>query len=134
MKKELSRSNPKVKYPIFAKRLTSSLRSIGVEPTPIAFTKAFNNSHTSTRLKPHTVRKWLLGMTQPRSETLLLLTKWLNVDTDSLFKNNSEQVKKSSAFQFDFLDQEVISKYLSMNFKQKSAVNLLIDTILDKSE
>ena len=112
MKKDLSISDPKVKHPIFAKRLTISLRLMGIEPTPIAVTKAFNNSHTSTRLKPHTVRKWLLGMTQPRCETLILLTKWLNVDTDSLFKNNFEQVDKSSAFQFDFLDQEVISKYL----------------------
>jgi hypothetical protein len=35
--------------------------------------------------------------------------------------------------EIDFTDQEVISKYLSMNLKQKAAVSLLVDTILEKA-
>ena len=38
------------------------------------------------------------------------------------------------SFEFDFTDQEVISKYLSMTLKQKITVRLLIDAITDKNQ
>lgn len=134
MIKNLSELQRKSKYALFAMRLTEVLCSKNIAPTPIAFVTAFNRDHQSTSLKPHTVRKWLLGTTQPRSETLLLLVKWLEISPESLFVNADLSTEHRSGIEFDFMDQKVISKYLSMNFKQKTAVSLMIDTILDKSE
>jgi hypothetical protein len=76
----------------------------------------------------------LLGLAQPRSETLLLLANWLAVDPKDLISNLNEKVRTSNkvSFEFDFTDQEVITKYLAMTVKEKITVRLLIDAIADK--
>ena len=61
---------------------------------------------------------------------MMLLAEWLKV-CPSDFQIIPETTK--SRIEIDFTDQEVISKYLSMNIKQKAAVSLLIDAILEKT-
>lgn len=118
----------------FSQRLLSCLQLNNIQPSPTVFATAFNNHYKTTVAKPHTVRKWLLGQTQPKSETLLLLANWLKVDPKELISVPNEPVNMSNkvSFEFDFTDQEVISKYLSMTVKQKVTVRLLIDAITDK--
>jgi hypothetical protein len=79
------------------------------------------------------VRKWLLGITQPRTEILLLLAEWLNFEPQDLLadKQATKDLKNRVSFEFDFTDQEVISKYLAMTIKQKVTVRLLIDAIAE---
>jgi hypothetical protein len=67
------------------------------------------------------VRKWLLGISQPRTEMLLLLAEWLNLEPQDLLtdKHESKDLKNKVSFEFDFTDEEVLSKYLAMNVKAK---------------
>ena len=81
--------------------------------------------------KPHTVRKWLIGATQPKSEVLIHLANWLNVDPKDLISKQDEEVSNKVSYGFDFTDQEVISKYLAMTSKQKFTVRLVIDAIAE---
>lgn len=130
MIKNLSELQSKAKHESFAERLTNALRSNHIEPSPAAFVFAYNKAHKDSPVKPHTVRKWLIGEAKPRQDTLALVAKWLNVSPEELmFEEQSDRV----AIEIDFTDQEVISKYLSMNLKQKAALSLLIDTILEKA-
>jgi hypothetical protein len=80
------------------------------------------------------VRKWLLGISQPRTETLLLLAEWLNLEPQDLLtdKQAPQELKNKFSFEFDFTDQEVISKYLAMTVKEKITVRLVIDAISEK--
>ena len=135
MIKDLTALQEKSKHAHFAKRLTAALIKRNVEPSPAAVTSAFNKHSKVTTLKPHTVRKWLLGITLPRTEMLLLLAEWLNLEPQDLLtdKQVSKDLKNKASFEFDFTDQEVISKYLSMTVKQKITVRLLIDAITDKA-
>jgi hypothetical protein len=65
---------------------------------------------------------------------LLPLANWLNVDPQTLLRPPLESVNSAKfSFEFDFTDQEVISKYLAMTVKQKVTVRLLIDAISDKT-
>lgn len=120
----------------FAEQLVSRLVANRIKPTPTGLAAALNAHYKSTVAKPHTVRKWLLGQTQPKSETLLLLAKWLKVDPKDLISLPNEPVNMANkvCFEFDFTDQEVISKYLAMTVKQKVTVRLLIDAITDKNQ
>ena len=92
---------------------------------------AYNKEHKDSPLKPHTARKWLIGETKPRQDSLVLLANWLKVKPEQLL-GEEESVKVG--IEIDFTDQELISKYLSINPKQKAAVSLLVDTILDKAK
>jgi hypothetical protein len=134
MIKDLSELQKNSKHPHFAKRLTAALRKSSVEPSPAAVASAFNKQSKVTTFKPHTVRKWLLGITQPRTEMLLLLAEWLNLEPQDLLtdKQAPKDLKNKISFEFDFTDQEVISKYLAMTVKEKITVRLLIDAIAEK--
>jgi hypothetical protein len=122
------------KHADFAKRLTSALRKKNIDPSPVVVASAFNKQSKVTSLKPHTVRKWLLGISQPRTELLLLLAEWLNLEPQDLLtgKQATKDIKNKTSFEFDFTDQEVISKYLAMTIKEKITVRLVIDTISEK--
>ena len=124
------------KHSYFAQQLTSCLIRNQIKPKPTALATAFNNHYKTTVAKPHTVRKWLIGQTQPKSETLLMLANWLKVDPKDLISEPSEapSTPNKVSFEFDFTDQEVISKYLSMTVKQKVTIRLLIDAISDRAD
>lgn len=132
----LATYNSKVRNAYFASQLKSCLLKNKITSSPTVLAAAFNSHYKTTIAKPHTVRKWLLGQTQPKSETLLLLAKWLKVDPKDLITVTNEQVNFSNkvSFEFDFTDQDVIAKYLAMTVKQKVTVRLLIDAIADKNK
>jgi transcriptional regulator with XRE-family HTH domain len=134
MIKDLAELQKKSKHAHFANRLTAALKKAGIDPSPVAVASAFNKHSKVTTLKPHTVRKWLLGITQPRTEILLLLAEWLNLEPQDLLtdKQAPKDLKNKISFEFDFTDQEVISKYLAMTVKEKVTVRLLIDAIVEK--
>lgn len=119
----------------FANQLASYLLSIKIQPKPTIVAAAFNKHYKTAIAKPHTVTKWLLGQTQPKSETLLLLAKWLKVEPNELISKPTAEASTSNkvSFEFDYTDQEVISKYLAMTLKQKFTVRLLIDAIADQA-
>ena len=134
MIKDLSELQSKSKHSQFAKRLTAALRESSIDPSPAEVASAFNKHSKVTTLKPHTARKWLIGTTQPRTEMLLLLAEWLNLEPQDLLPNKqvTKELKNKVSFEFDFTDQDVISKYLSMTVKEKITVRLLIDAITEK--
>ncbi len=134
MIKDLAELQKKSKHTHFAKRLTAALRNSNIEPSPAVVAGVFNKHSKVTKLKPHTVRKWLLGVSQPRTEMLLLLAEWLHLEPQDLltYKQAPKEIKNKVSFEFDFTDQEVISKYLAMTVKEKITVRLLIDAIAEK--
>ena len=136
MIKDLTQRQAESKHSSFAHKFTRLLNAIDVTPSPKVVATAINLHFKSAIVKPHTVRKWLLGLTQPKSETLLLLANWLKVDPKDLIavRNESITTTNNCSFEFDFTDQEVISKYLSMTVKQKVTIRLLIDAITDKGK
>jgi hypothetical protein len=132
MIKDLIEQQSNSKNAYFARQLTAALQKIGIEPSPRVVTNEFNLHLKSNVAKTHTVRKWLLGASKPSSEMLIPLANWLKVDPKHLLRppqGDTDLVKFS--LEFDFTDQEVISKYLAMTAKQKVTVRLVIDAIAD---
>ena len=134
--KDPAKKQTQAKNIFFAMQLKVALSNQNIELSPTKVTISFNKHYQTTVVKPHTVRKWLLGQTQPKSETLLLLARWLKVEPSELISNPTAETSTANkvSFEFDFTDQEVISKYLSMTVKQKVTVRLLIDAIADKNK
>lgn len=129
MIKNISNLQRNAKHARFALRLTEALRSKKVSPTPTAFASAFNRAHHCNFLKPHTVRKWLLGMNQPRSATLLLVTNWLNVEPSFLICNNEVKFSENIFLEFDDSEDEMMRNYLSLTELQKVLIRKLVDTL-----
>lgn len=133
MIKDLVELQNKSKNVYFARQLTAALHAKGIEASPKVVATEFNLHCKSNIARAHTVRKWLLGQAKPRSEILLLLANWLNVDPKHLLRPPLESVNSAKvSIEFDFTDQEVISKYLAMTVKEKITVRLVIDAIAEK--
>jgi hypothetical protein len=116
----------------FARQLTALLHAKGIEPSPMIVATEFNLHLKSNVAKPHTVRKWLLGVSKPSSTILLHLADWLNIDPKHLLRTPKDANLSKVSFVFEFIDQEVISKYLAMTVKEKITVRLVIDAISEK--
>jgi hypothetical protein len=132
MIKDLVEQQNNSKNVYFARQLTAALYAMGIEPSPKVVATEFNLHCKSEAYKPHTVRKWLIGETQPKSETMLFLANWLKVNPKDLISKPDETVSSKARIEFDFTDQDVISKYLAMSVNQKAAVRLVIDAIAEK--
>jgi transcriptional regulator with XRE-family HTH domain len=134
MNRDLNKQQSGAKHVYFSQQISALLKEKNIAPSPIVVAKAINKHYNSDIAKPHTVRKWLLGLTQPKSEALLLIANWLGVEPKQLIAKPTDEFIQSNrvSFEFDFTDQEVIKKYLSMTIKQKVTVRLLIDAIAEK--
>ena len=133
MIKDLVEHQNNSKNAYFARQLTAALQKKGIEPSPRIVANEFNLHLKSNVAKSHTVRKWLIGQSKPSSEMLIPLANWLNVDPKHLLRPPQTNVDFGKlSFEFDFTDQEVISKYLAMTVKQKVTVRLVIDAIAEK--
>ena len=133
MIKDLIEQQNKSKNVYFSRQLTAALHAMGIEPSPKVVATELNLHLKSNIAKAHTVRKWLLGVSKPSSTMLVHLADWLNIDPKHLLRppqGNTDFGK--FALEFDFTDQEVIAKYLSMTVKEKITVRLVIDAISDK--
>ena len=133
MIKDLVEQQNNSKNVYFARQLTAALQKRGIEPSPRVVTNEFNLYLKSNVAKTHTVRKWLLGASKPSSEMLIPLANWLKVNPKHLLRPPQGDTDLGNfIIEFDFTDQEVISKYLAMTIKQKVTVRLVIDAISDK--
>jgi transcriptional regulator with XRE-family HTH domain len=134
MIKDLVEHQNNSKNVYFARQFTAALQKIGIEPSPRVVANEFNAHLKSNAAKPHTVRKWLLGVSKPSSEMLIPLAQWLKVDPKDLISRPMETFNSINkvSFEFDFTDQEVISRYLAMTVKEKITVRLVIDAIAEK--
>lgn len=134
MVKSINKKLSNTKHEYFSKKLSEQLRIKKIPISPIEVTRAINEHYGRSITKPHTVRKWLLGQTKPNSESMLLVANWLGVNPGDLFvkPDYASIASNRASFEFDFTDQDVIAKYLSMTLKQKITVRLLIDAIADK--
>ena len=132
MIKDLVELQNQSKNVYFARQLTAALKGMGIDPYPKVVATEFNLYCKSQSYKSHTVRKWLIGLSQPRSETMLLLASWLNVNPKDLISKPTESINSKASLEFEYTDQEVISKYLAMSVNQKVAVRLVIDAIAEK--
>jgi hypothetical protein len=117
----------------FARQFTAALQKKGIEHSPRVVATEFNRYLKSNVAKAHTVRKWLIGLSKPSSAILVPLANWLNVDPQTLLSPPLESINSAKlSFEFDFTDQDVISKYLAMTVKEKVTVRLVIDAIAEK--
>lgn len=133
MIKDLVEQQNNSKNVYFARQLTAALHAKGIEASPKVVATQFNLYLKSNDAKPHTVRKWMLGITNPSSAMLVPLANWLNVDPQTLLRPPLESVNSAKvSIEFDFTDQEMISKYLAMTVKEKITVRLVIDAIAEK--
>jgi hypothetical protein len=133
MIKDLVKQQNNSKNVYFARKLTALLHAKGIEPSPKLVATEFNLHLKSNVSKAHTVRKWLLGISKPSSAMLVGLADWLNVDPKQFLRTAQEPANLSEAsVEFDFTDQEVISKYLAMTPKEKLTVRLVVEAIAEK--
>ena len=134
MIKDLVEQQSSSKNAYFARQLTAALNAMDVELSPKVVATEFNLHLKSNIAKPHTVRKWLLGASKPSSQMLIPLAQWLKVDPKDLISRPMETFNSINkvSFEFDFTDQEVISKYLAMTVKEKITVRFVIDAIAEK--
>ncbi len=75
----------------------SLLRKFGKIPSANTFANQFNlRAYGTKTITRETARKWLLGLSVPAIDKLVILIEWLNIDASVLFARNLEEANHST--------------------------------------
>lgn len=111
--------------------IKKSLRiKYGKVPSASRFANEFNlRAHGTKTITNETARKWLLGLTFPEIDKLIVLSDWLEIDLSIVLKGALQQSHRSSSNLKDLTDhldfhiQDCIKK---LNYDSKKTLLLVL--------
>jgi hypothetical protein len=110
----------------FAQRLRSALVAAGVGVSPTVVAHEFNLRFWGKSITPHAARNWLMGVSLPSQDKLVVLAQWLQVSPQELRFGSAaaHEVRGSVDLepQLNLRDREMLVRYLALPAKDKSTV------------
>ncbi len=122
----------------FSNRLKTALIDAGYNPRPTDLEKGFNSRYWGKSVSVQAVTKWLKGTAIPAHEKILVLSEWLKVDPEELrygveASKAINSKKKLTDKNIDFIEREVIDRYLSLDQKERKIASAVINSLFISS-
>lgn len=117
----------------FADRLRSALKEAGIRPSATVVANEFNLRYWGEGITSHAARNWLMGVSIPKQDKLLILCKWLKISPEGLLFGTppSKSIDKHIAEEeVNLIDQQLIVKYLLLKCEQKRVVREIVDGLV----
>lgn len=117
----------------FADRLRSALKEAGIRPSATVVANEFNLRYWGEGITSHAARNWLMGVSVPKQDKLLILCKWLKISPEGLLFGTppSKSLDKNIAEdKVNLIDQQLIVKYLLLKCEQKRIVREIVDGLV----
>lgn len=80
----MKRTSPTKETSKFADRLRSALKEAGIRPSATVVANEFNLRYWGEGITSHAARNWLMGVSVPKQDKLLILCKWLKISPEGL--------------------------------------------------
>jgi hypothetical protein len=110
----------------FAERLRSALVGAGVGVSPTVVAHEFNLRFWGKSITTHAARNWLMGVSLPSQDKLVVLAQWLQVSPHELRFGTTvaHEVRSSGELepQLNLRDREMVVRYLALPVKDKGTV------------
>ena len=68
----------------FAERFRSALKDAGVRVSATVVANEFNLRYWGEGISSHAARNWLMGVSIPKQDKLMVLAKWLKITPEGL--------------------------------------------------
>lgn len=117
----------------FSNRLKIALAHAGVKASASHLASEFNLRYWGHSISTHAARNWLLGVSVPKQDKLIVLADWLRVTPEALLfgTDPAYPVCDSVAEEpINLVDKALISKYLRLLPEHRFAVRLVVEALL----
>ena len=124
-------NNPHAKD--FSIRFKTALREAGIRVSASNIAHEFNLRYWGTGVSSHAVRNWLMGVSIPKQDKLVVLAQWLQVTPEALLfgaqpsRPADEQFTEKTV---NLVDQQLIAQYFKLMPEHRVAVRLMVDALL----
>ena len=117
----------------FSHRFKIALREAGVRVSASNIAHEFNLRYWGTGVSSHAVRNWLMGVSIPKQDKLVVLAQWLRVTPEALLFGAQPPRPADEHFtekSVNLVDQQLIAQYFKLMPEHRVAVRLMVDALL----
>lgn len=125
----MTKSNRKVPG-TFADRLREALKDAGVRVSATIVASEFNLRYWGDGISSHAARNWLMGVSIPKQDKLLVLSQWLKVSPEGLLFGTPPTVTKNAADKeetMNLVDQQLIASYFALRPEHRRVIREVVD-------
>jgi hypothetical protein len=114
----------------FADRFRAALREAGVRVSATVIANEFNLRYWGEGISSHAARNWLMGVSVPKQDKLMVLSKWLKISPEGLLFGTptprpvAENLKDE---QLNLIDQQLISRYLGLQPEHRRVIRDVVE-------
>ncbi|WP_310626853.1 hypothetical protein [Limnohabitans sp.] len=114
----------------FAERFRAALKDNGVRVSATVVANEFNLRYWGEGISSHAARNWLMGVSVPKQDKLLVLSKWLKISPEGLLFGTPPQRpvdEKMSDGEINLVDQQLVSRYFALEPEHRRVVREVVD-------
>ena len=116
----------------FSNRLKIALAHAGVKASASHLASEFNLRYWGQSVSNHAVRNWLIGISIPKQDKLVVLADWLRVSPEALLFG-TEPVRPAdqhfSTGPVNLVDQRVIAQYFKLSAEHRFVVRMIVEAL-----
>jgi hypothetical protein len=115
---------------LFADRLRAALKDAGVRVSATVIANEFNLRYWGEGISSHAARNWLMGVSVPKQDKLMILSKWLKISPEGLLFGTppprpiDENMKSDP---MSLVDQQLVSRYLGLDPDHRRVVRDVVE-------
>jgi len=116
----------------FSNRLRTALRGAGVRISASYVAHEFNLRYWGPSISSHAARNWLLGVSVPKQDKLLVLAEWLRITPEALLFGTEPPRPADDQFTHEpvnIVDQQLISGYFKLTTEQRCTVRTVVEAL-----
>jgi len=114
----------------FAERFRAALKDAGVRVSATVVANEFNLRYWGEGISSHAARNWLMGVSIPKQDKLLVLSKWLKISPEGLLfgtpppRPTDEAAKDEK---INLVDQQLISRYFTLQPEHRRVIREVVE-------
>lgn len=114
----------------FADRLRAALKEAGVRVSATVIANEFNLRYWGEGISSHAARNWLMGVSVPKQDKLMVLSQWLKISPEGLLFGTPAPHPAAESFkdeQLNLVDKQLISRYLALQPEHRRVIREVVD-------
>ncbi len=114
----------------FADRLRLALKAAGIRASATVVANEFNLRYWGEGVSSHAARNWLMGVSIPKQDKLVVLSKWLKTTPEGLLFGTPPNMPVDEGNiepNVNLVDQRLISKYFTLMPEHRRVVREVVE-------